>query len=441
MVEKLYKEFSAVVPAYNEAKRFGKVVASLLQIKELKQLILVDDGSTDDTNERAKEFLHDKRFIYIKHFKNKGKGSALRTGVNKAKTEVILFIDADLENITPQKIMKIVTPVLEDEVDLSRGTFKLARGRVTEIAVKPMMRILFPDLYFEQPISGQICGKKSFLKSVDWDNQWGVDIGILLDAISDGQRIVEVDIGKLEHKSRSNSEKAEMAQQVLETMIKKAGLIQHKYKLVVFTLDDTLIKSREINKLFKKLSIYKEIESIRDDFNEDKISFEQYLIQLAATFKDIASAKLEEVGKEIKFENYALEVIKAVQTRRYQVAILSSHFSPVVRLIASKLGVDNVDCIKLVEKDGVFTGEIAKDSKNHWVGKDDQQAFMESFLKVKNRAKVRSRETIMVANSDKAIPLLEKVGLGIAYKPKDAELKAIAEKTIHVLPELLAIIE
>jgi phosphoserine phosphatase len=47
----------------------------------------------------------------------------------------------------------------------------------------------------------------------------------------------------------------------------------------------------------------------------------------------------------------------------------------------------------------------------------------------------------MVANSDKAIPLLEKVGLGIAYKPRNPELKAIAEKTIHILPELLAIIE
>lgn len=438
---RLYKEFTAVVPAYNEAQRFGKVVTNLLKIKELKQLIFVDDGSTDDTAEKVKVFASDPRFIYLKHSRNKGKGSALKTGVNKAKTEVILFLDADLENITPLKIKNIINPVLTDEVDVSRGAFRRARGRVTEYAVKPMMNILFPDLYFKQPISGQVCAKKSFLKTLDFESNYGVDIGILFDAIQAGQRIVEVDIGFLEHRKNAEADIAKMSEQVLSTMIKKAGLIQHKYKLVVFTLDDTLIKSQEINKLFKKLGIFKEVESIREDFNEDKISFEQYLIRLAATFKDIAVAKLEEVGKGIKFENYAPEVVKAVQKRKYQVAILSSHFSPVVKLIASKLGVENVDCIKLIEKNGVFTGEIAKESKNHWVGKDDQQAFMESFLKVKNRAKVRSRETIMVANSDKAIPLLEKVGLGIAYKPKNAELKAIAEKTIHVLPELLAIIE
>lgn len=436
-----YKQFSIVIPAYNEEKSLRIVITEALGIKEASEIIVVDDGSTDSTSAIANEFKTNPRFSYIKHNKNKGKGAALRTGVKKAKNEVILFLDADLGNINQNKIKKIAWPVLKDDVDFSRGSFKLARGRVTELAVKPMMKILFPELYFEQPISGQVCAKKTFLQSIDLESRWGVDIGILLDAINAGQRIVEVDIGELEHKARSLQEKAEMAEQVLTTMIKKAGLIQHKYKLVVFTLDNTLIKSDEINKILKKLGIYERINKIRERHEKGKIPFEQYLTSMANTFKGISSVAIENASKNIKFEKYAPEVIRAVQKRKYQVAIISSNFSPVVKVIADNLKVDNFDCIKLIEKDNHFTGEISRDSISHWIKRNDKDAFIESFMKVKNKAHVRSRETIMIANSSKAIPLLEKVGLGIAYKPKDLELKAVAEKTINVLPELLAIIE
>ena len=101
-----YTEFSAIVPSFNEAKRFPKVLEQLLAIKELKEVILVDDGSDDETESIAKNFKSDHRFVYIRHKKNKGKGAALKTGLARAKTEVVLFLDADLENITAQKIKK-----------------------------------------------------------------------------------------------------------------------------------------------------------------------------------------------------------------------------------------------------------------------------------------------------------------------------------------------
>jgi len=157
----MYTKFSAVVPSYNENPQFVKIVSELFKIPQLDELIFIDDGSTDQTQETVKQFQSDKRFIYIRLSKNKGKGNALKTGVQKAKNEIVLFLDADLGQITSRKIFKIVEPVLLNEVDMSRGSFNRKRGRVTEFAVKPMMEILFPSLYFNQPISGQICAKAS----------------------------------------------------------------------------------------------------------------------------------------------------------------------------------------------------------------------------------------------------------------------------------------
>lgn len=441
MNEFKYKTFSAVVPAYNESTRFGKVVEELLKIKELSKLIFVDDGSIDSTSEKVKKFGSDSRFIYLRHNKNKGKGAALQSGLNRAKTEIVLFLDADLENITSAKIKKIVFPVLKDEVDVARGSFKLARGRVTEIAVKPMMKILFPDLYFDQPISGQVCAKREFLKKIDFEDKWGVDIGILMDAINDGQRIIEVNIGKLEHKARNLDEKVEMAGQVLETMIKKAGLIHHKYKLVIFTLDDTLILKETLNSIFIKLGILEAIKENNQKFNAGSIKISDFLKKNAKLFSGIPTEKITQICSKLTLAKYSYEVIHALQKRKYQVGIISSNFFPIAYSLAQKLGVNIVEAVGLVEKNGVLTGEITENSIKKWIHKEAEENYKHAFDRMIKKIGVKPSEVVMVASTERALPLMLASGFGIAYKPKSPILKILADKTISVHAEILAIIE
>ncbi len=436
-----YKEFSAVVPAYNEAKRFPKVVRELLSVAQLKEVILVDDGSVDDTERIAQNFKNEPRFVFLKHRKNKGKGAALQTGISKTKSEVILFLDADLENITAAKVKKIVDPVLRDEVDVARGAFRRRRGRVTEYAVKPMMAILFPGMYFEQPISGQICAKKSFLESVDFESRYGVDIGLLFDAIESGQRIIEVDIGRLIHKANEEDVIGEMSRQVLETMIKKAGLIQHKYRLVIFTLDDTLIAKKTLNSVFKKLGILSDIEKNSDLLSSEKISMSDFLRRNAKLFSAIPLEKISQICFKLALAKYSVEVINALQRRKYQVGIISSNFSPIVYSLAKRLGVANVEAVDLVEKNGVLTGEIAENSIKKWTYKTVEEAYKHAFDRMVKKSGAKSSEVVMVASAERTLPLMMSSGLGIAYKPKSQMLKAVADKTISVHAEILAIIE
>jgi len=436
-----YPKFTAVVPVYNEASRFPHVVKELLKIKELEGLILVDDGSSDNSPEAASQFKADTRFHFIQHKKNKGKGVALKTGLQKAKSEIILFLDGDLENISYQKIRKIVMPVLQDEVDVSRGAFRRARGRVTEYAVKPMMRILFPEMYFEQPISGQVCAKKEFLGTVDLETNYGVDIGILFDAIQSGQRIKEVDIGWLEHKANTEANITKMSEQVLETMIKKAGLIHHKYNLVIFTLDETLIPSASIQNIFKKLAVDVGIAKNQEMLDKDKIGFDKFLISNARLFSGISSEKIIEVCKDATLAKYAQEVISALKKRKYQVAIISSNYSPIVAPLAKRLGVSIYSSVELIEKNGLLTGDISQHSKDRWMNGDIESGFEKAMASAIRKAGVKASQTIMVANSKRSIPIMKSAGLSIAYRPKSSELKEVADKTISVLAEILAIIE
>lgn len=437
------KKFSAIVPAYNEAERCEHVICELLKTDNLGELIFVDDGSTDNTEAVIQKYKDNPLFVYIKHSCNLGKGAALKKGLDASKNDIILFLDADLENITSEKISKIVMPVINDEVDVARGAFTRARGRVTEYAVKPMMQILFPESHYRQPISGQVCAKKEFLKQIDFEDRYGVDIGILFDAIQEGQRIIEVDIGELIHKANPDSNITEMSRQVLETMIKKAGLIQHKYKLIVFTLDETLIARSALKNIYSKLGLSDKIKNSVDQFRQNKISSGRNIRNMAKTLKGTSLEKIEKIVYNAPLTQYAIEVIGALQRRRYKVVIISSNFSPIVQCIARRLGVnqDSVDCIYLEHKDGILTGKISAASQKRWFNKKGDIVFGPSLKQILRSNKTKAIETIMVANSPKAIPLQNTVGLSIAYNPKNKKLRNIADKTINVLAEILALVE
>lgn len=438
--QETYDKFSAVVPSYNENPRFVRVVTELLKVPKLDELIFVDDGSSDGTDEAVKQFFTDPRFKYVKHPKNKGKGAALKTGVEKSKNEVILFLDADLGNITDKKINMIVKPVMEGKVDMARGSFTMKRGRVTEFAVKPMMEILFPSVYFDQPISGQICAKKSFLIQAEYTDRYGVDIGLLFDAIESGQRIIEVNIGHLDHKANTVEVKQEMSRQVLETMISRAGLIRHKYKLVLFTLDNTLIKEKSFGQFLRHLGIEGKIVENHSLLNKGKITAKEFLERNVKLFKGMKISTVEELCDKLPTVKYAKEVIKALVRRKYMVGIISSNFSPVVRSYADRLGVHFWNGVEMEKKKGVYTGRIMKKS-NDWLQEDFGQGFLAAFNKAVKTRRVKALETIMVAGNEKSMAALKAAGLSVVYKPKLKELKSTADKTIYVLAELLAIIE
>lgn len=426
-----------VIPAYNEEKTVRRVVKVALKTANVTEVIVVNDGSTDKTRQN----IADLPIKIIDHPKNLGYTKAMHHGIKVAKGPVVAVIDADWKNVTTQAIEKIISPVVEDKADLVKASFNMARGRVTEFAVKPMMRILFPDFEMNQPISGQFAGRKSFLVDVTADNSWGIAIGILIEAINAGHRVMEVEIGELVHKARTTEEKALMAKEVLETMIKKAGLIQHKYKLVLFTIDGAILKKTTLKRIYTDLGIYSQITKLQKQSADGEISFKRYIEASAMLFKGISVEKVENTVLKYPVQDYSEDVIRALLRRKYKVSLVSMNFAPIVKSISKKIGIGEVDCIGLEQKNGILTGKVAGSSVHKWLSCDRSEAFKKAFVRVTHKSQVKPSEVVMVANSSGWRVILEKTGLSIAYRPETKEVKELVDKTISTLPEILAIVE
>ncbi len=123
---------AAIVPAHNEEERIGRVLEALLSSDAIDRVIVVNDGSTDRTSEIARRFCP--RVIVEDLPQNRGKGGAMLHGVRAAgDCDVVLFVDADLLNLTSAHICALVEPVVNGQADMAVGQFKGGRG-LTDLA-------------------------------------------------------------------------------------------------------------------------------------------------------------------------------------------------------------------------------------------------------------------------------------------------------------------
>lgn len=108
---------TAIIAAYNEEKTIADVLTALSSSPLIDEIIVVSDGSTDDTVAIARTF----NVTTIALKENRGKGYAMRVGVEWASNDVLFFVDGDMFNVTQQHIAALVLPVVSGECDMNIG--------------------------------------------------------------------------------------------------------------------------------------------------------------------------------------------------------------------------------------------------------------------------------------------------------------------------------
>jgi len=224
-----------IFPARNEGKTIAECVETARKSKFKPEIMVVDGNSGDNTKKEAR----DAGAIVVRQSKNiyPAKGTAMRDGVKEAikrGAEQILFLDADIINLTPEWIDLLAEPVIEKACDMSRGYYRRAEydGAVTKLVAKPLSGVFFPEIsHFNQPLSGEICATavlfKTLLKSRDWPDGWGVDIWLLIESAMRDFHIDEIYLGTKVHTSRQEYlvdviRLSKMAEQVSLTAFKEA---------------------------------------------------------------------------------------------------------------------------------------------------------------------------------------------------------------------------
>jgi dolichyl-phosphate beta-glucosyltransferase len=205
---------SIVIPAYNEVTRIRRsldAVLSFLQIQPYRaEVIVVDDGSSDQTAARVSEYIpkfheagHELRVLTNKP--NRGKGYSVKRGLTEATGEIVLFSDADFSSPITEA-PKLIDPIAEGQVDVSFGSRALNRdligvhqprmrefgGMVFNLCMRTITGLKFKDTQ---------CGFKAFrrepalpvfkLQRID---RFGFDPEVLYIAKKQGNRIIEVPV-------------------------------------------------------------------------------------------------------------------------------------------------------------------------------------------------------------------------------------------------------
>jgi len=123
---------TVIIPAFNEEDNIGSVLKTIIATPLIDEIIVVSDGSEDQTVQVASAF---KEVRIIELLENRGKGGAVKAGLDNCQNEIVLILDADLTGLTSEHIQSLIIPLIKGEALMTTGVFK--KGRIiTDFAQK-----------------------------------------------------------------------------------------------------------------------------------------------------------------------------------------------------------------------------------------------------------------------------------------------------------------
>lgn len=161
-------KLSVIIPAYNEEKTIEKIVGRVKNTGIPEEILIVDDGSVDNTRDILKKLAEDNLVRVILHEHNQGKGAAVVTGIKHASGDVLLIQDADLE-YDPRDYLALIQPIEEGLADVVYGSRFLGGPRRTAMfwhMVANKLLTLMTNILYDTILTDMETGYKLFRKEV-----------------------------------------------------------------------------------------------------------------------------------------------------------------------------------------------------------------------------------------------------------------------------------
>ena len=442
---------SVIIPALNEEKTIAEVIKLVSNSEIVSEILVIDDKSFDNTVKKA-------RMPNVKIYTSPsvGKGASMRDGMLLAKNEVIVYLDADILTYPMDIINLLAGPILRDEADFVKSCFDRQAGRVTELVAKPLLNILFAPLSkFSQPLSGMIGVRKSFMKRIDIENDYGVDIGILIDMFSLGARITEVNIGYIENKMQSWEQLAKMSREVSRAILKRVKNIDDKNletlenisfirnqmdyairesligmgKMIIFDMDNTLLEGSFITAAAEEFNFRDELIRIVTEYGNPYTRTKS----IARLLKNRSFDEVIKVADSIKIIEDAPYVIRELKDKGYICGIISDSYDVVTNHLKNKLKMDFSIANELEFSKSIATGEVKVPSafmKNKHSKCNHDFCKSNVLFQVAEKYQVDIKNIISVGDSENDICLIKESGIGIAFRSQNNYLNMVADMII-----------
>ena len=185
------KAITVVIPAFNEENTIAATVRAVQKLDYISRILVVDDGSTDQTAAAAEKTGAE----ILKLSPNRGKGGAMNAAVQYIQGDIVAFIDADLGQCAEQ-VGLILQPLLNEEADLVIAAFPPAKKKGGFGLVKNTARWAIRkagQMEMVSPLSGQRAMNKEVLQAVTpFKEAYGVELGMTIKALQKGYKVIEV---------------------------------------------------------------------------------------------------------------------------------------------------------------------------------------------------------------------------------------------------------
>ena len=230
---------AVILPALNEAATVGQIVSTineeLMVPGFIDELVVVDSGSTDATASVAAAAgarVVRREEVIAELPPLPGKGEAMWRGLAATASEVVVFVDADLQSFNANYVSGLLGPLLaEPDVLLVKAVYErplmageyavpAGGGRVTELMARPLLNRFWPELSaVVQPLAGEYAARRSLLESLPFPCGYGVELALLVDTYNRHGlgAVAQVDLGVRVHRHHNSHGLGLMAAEILHT--------------------------------------------------------------------------------------------------------------------------------------------------------------------------------------------------------------------------------
>jgi glucosyl-3-phosphoglycerate synthase len=237
-------KISLCIPTLNEEKTIGKEIviftSELMQrYPLLDEIAVIDSDSSDQTRQVAAAFgaqVYLSRDILPGYGEQRGKGENLWKAIYQLNGDIIIYIDADIKNIHPRFVYGLVAPLIfrpeiqyvkafyDRPLASSQGIRPSGGGRVTEILIRPLFSLFFPELTaLIQPLSGEYAVRRQVLEKIPFPIGYGVETSHLIDVYHRWGlgAIAQTDLDRRVHRNQHTRDLGKMAFGILQTFLKR----------------------------------------------------------------------------------------------------------------------------------------------------------------------------------------------------------------------------
>ncbi|WP_269532870.1 HAD-IB family phosphatase [Chitinimonas sp. BJYL2] len=446
---------TVAIPALNEAENIQTVIRFALTHPAVTKVVVVDDGSIDDTVMLARA-----AGAHVITSTLLGKGPSMRDALTEVHTDFVLYLDADMRRLDPALIDRMLAP-LHGGADFVKARFSRASGRVTELTARPLLKTLFPELSaYGQPLGGIMAARTELLTRLHFEDDFGVDVGLLIDAHFMGAAVVEVDVGLVEHDSKPLDQLGKMAIEVSRAILRRAEMVgrlkpellleimEHERqlsaeieviahaiepggKLALFDMDGTLLEGRFIEHLAAAAGLDKVLAELLDHHELDAAT---RTASIARALQGVPKDLFVKVAKSIPLQAGAVEAVVALRRQGYRVGLVTDSYFIAADIVRKRVFADFAVAHVLSFSNGEATGEIRindlfrheQGCMAHPICKRNVLVHLEDF------SGMPFRHSLMVGDGDNDICLIRSVHQGFAYRPRSPLVRMAGLPLTHL---------